>query len=142
VASAGFGNGVATQHPGTGNGANRAQVAQAGFGDARPALDAPRAQKPAAPAVAPVTPIEIIFKPKPVYTEEARLQHIEGEVLLEVLFPATGEPRVLRMVRGLGHGLDEAAIRAAQQIRYRPALREGQPVDFTSTIHVMFAMAY
>ncbi len=47
-----------------------------------------------------------------------------------------------RVVRGLGHGLDEAAIAAANKIRFKPALRYSQPVDSTAVVHVMFQMAY
>ena len=47
-----------------------------------------------------------------------------------------------RVVRGLGHGLDEAAIAAANKMRFKPALRMGQPVDSTAVVHVMFQMAY
>jgi TonB family protein len=48
----------------------------------------------------------------------------------------------VRVVRGLGHGLDEAAIRAAQQIKFNPATSNGQAVDTTATIHVVFQLAY
>jgi len=49
---------------------------------------------------------------------------------------------VIRVVRGLGHGLDESAVRAAQQIRFKPARRHGTPVDFPAVIHIVFQMAY
>src|SRR5207245_1298770 len=58
------------------------------------------------------TPVEITFKPNPVYTEEARQLRLQGEVLLEVMFGANGQLRVSRVVRGMGHGLDEAAVNA------------------------------
>jgi hypothetical protein len=41
----------------------------------------------------------------------------------------------------LGHGLDEAAIRAAQKITYKPAMRGGQPIDAIATLHIVFQMA-
>ena len=50
--------------------------------------------------------------------------------------------RVLELIKGLGHGLDESATRAAQQIRFKPALRDGQPVDSTATVHILFQLAY
>ena len=136
VASAGFGNSMAV-----GNSNHTARsVQQAGFGDVHAIAEAPRTARPAAsPAT---TPIQILSKPSPVYTEEARRLRLEGEVLLAVAFPVTGECRVLQVVRGLGHGLDEAAIRAAQQIRFRPATRGGQAMDSTATIHVVFQLAY
>ncbi len=136
VASAGFGNGVAT---GSGGGPRASgAVKDAGFGNSAPVQPAPHSTEPAKDNTAPV---QIISKPKPTYTAEARAAHIEGEVLLEVVFTAAGHVRVVRVVRGLGHGLDESAIRAAEQIRYKPATRGGSPVDFAATVHIVFQMA-
>jgi TonB family protein len=59
-----------------------------------------------------------------------------------VVFTAGGDVRVLDVVRGLGHGLDESALRAARQIKFKPALRDGQPVDSTATVHILFQLAY
>lgn len=140
VASAGFGSGVAGPGVGDHNGGGRYAVRQSGFGDAQPAA-APQAKVAAQPAKAAQTPVEVLQKPTPVYTDEARKLHIEGEVLLEVQFGASGRLRVLRVVHGLGHGLDEAAVAAAEKIRYKPALREGQPVDSTATLHIVFQIA-
>ena len=138
VSSPGFGNGVATVGNGGGGTPGRA-VKQAGFTD----TEAPKAEAPKKRDLGPPqTPVEILSKPKPEYTEEARKLKLEGEVLLRVLFTAGGEPRVLEVVRGLGHGLDETAIRAAQQIRFKPALRDGLPVDSTATVHILFQLAY
>ena len=67
---------------------------------------------------------------------------LEGEVLLRVLFTATGEARVIETIRGLGHGLDESAIQAAQRIRFKPALRDGEPVDSSAIVHIVFQLAY
>ena len=60
-------------------------------------------------AVSNTKPVEILFKPKPVYTDEARCKKIEGDVLLQVVFTASGEVKVERVVQGLGYGLDESA---------------------------------
>ena len=142
VASTGFGNGVAT---GDGSGRVNASrgngvVRQAGFGDADAAA-APQA-KPKTQEVAPrITPAEILSKPTPAYTDEARRLHVEGEVLLEVVLEASGKLKVMRVVRGLGHGLDESAIRAAEQINFKPALRDGQPADSTAVLHIIFQLA-
>jgi TonB family protein len=115
-------------------------VASAGFGE----YDA-RAIKPATGAArvtGPVeTPVEITFKPKPLYTPDAREKKIEGEVQLEVVFSSTGEIRVLRLVRGLGFGLDESARTAAGQIRFHPGTRNGSPVDTTGTVHIVFELS-
>lgn len=138
VASAGFGNGVATQTPvagGRGNGI----IQQAGFSETRAAAEAPR-QRTLASQPATV-PVEILSKPKPAYTDEARQLHLEGEVLVEVVFSASGQVHAVRVVRGLGHGLDEAALRAAEHIHFKPAQRDGQSVDSTAVLHVVFQIA-
>jgi TonB family protein len=86
--------------------------------------------------------VEILAKPKPVYTEEARRLGLQGEVLVQVLFGANGQAQVLRVVRGLGHGLDEAAVSAAGKIRFKPAQQNGQPIDSSAVVHVVFELAY
>jgi TonB family protein len=99
------------------------------------------ARADAAPPAPRVTPVEVLSKPTPIYTEEARKLKIEGDVLLEVEFSCTGTIRILRVVRGLGYGLDEAAVRAAQQIRFKPAHDSGQPVDSRATVNIIFRLA-
>ncbi|MFZ3211926.1 MAG: TonB family protein [Terriglobales bacterium] len=140
VKSAGFGNSIAGPGQGGGQGGSpHGGVRPAGFvttaapevPHARPQVEEPR-----------LTPVEVMSKPNPIYTQEARDLKLEGEVLLQVVFAAGGQLRVVRVQRGLGHGLDEAAIRAAQQIRFKPALRDGQPYDSVATLHVRFQLAY
>src|SRR5579863_3175975 len=139
VASADFGNGIATGGKGDGR-SNGQGVATGGFGSEQVVHQGPKIQAPdAGPAT---TPVEITFKPNPVYTDEARSLKLEGEVLLEVSFSANGTLHVNRVVRGLGHGLDENAIAAANKMRFKPALRAGQPVDSTAIVHVTFQIAY
>jgi TonB family protein len=139
VASADFGNGIATGGKGDGR-SSGAGVSTGGFGAEQVVHGGPKiAQADSGPAT---TPVEITFKPNPIYTDEARSLKLEGEVLLEVMFSANGTLHVNRVVRGLGHGLDEAAIAAANKMRFKPALRMGQPVDSTAIVHVLFQMAY
>ena len=85
--------------------------------------------------------IEILEKPRPAYTEEARRLRVEGTVQLRVVFSASGQLHVVSVVKGLGHGLDEAAVRAAEAIRFRPARREGRPVDAPALIQIQFQIA-
>jgi TonB family protein len=140
VASADFGNGIATDGNGDGRSKGKGSVPTGGFGSQEVTHQAPKIlQQDSGPATSPV---EITFKPNPAYTEEARALKLEGEVLLEVSFSANGSLHVNRVVRGLGHGLDEAAIAAANKIRFKPALRYGTPVDSTAVVHVMFQLAY
>lgn len=142
VASADFGSGIATGGRGDGRtgGRGNAGVQSSGFGSQEIAQNTPHVPRlEAGPAT---TSVEITYKPNPVYTNEARNLKLEGEVLLEVEFSANGQLHVNRVVRGLGHGLDEAAVVAANQIRFKPALRNGQPTDSTAIVHVVFQLAY
>jgi TonB family protein len=139
VASADFGNGVATGGQGDGRRSGRG-VQTSGFGSQEVAQNTPHIQR--VDSGPPATSVEITYKPNPVYTDEARSLKLEGEVLLEVQFSATGQLHVNRVVRGLGHGLDEAAIAAANKIRFKPAMRNGQAMDSTAIVHVVFQLAY
>lgn len=139
VASAGFGNGIA--QPGQGDGrSNGRGVQTSGFGSEMVAQGPARMRQiDTGPST---TPVEITYKPNPVYTQDARQLKLEGEVLLDVLFAANGQLHVNRVVRGLGHGLDESALAAANMMRFKPALRNGVPVDSTAVVHVVFRLAY
>lgn len=142
VASADFGSGVATPGQGDGrrSGRGSAGVQSSGFGSQEIAQNAPHIQRmDSGPAT---TPVEITYKPNPVYTGEARNLKLEGEVLLEVEFAANGQLHVNRVVRGLGHGLDEAAITAANKMKFKAAMRNGQAMDSTAIVHVVFQLAY
>ena len=116
VGSAGFGNGVATDQPGGGGGrgGRAGGVQKSGFADAASASTEGAARRhDAEPAQ---TAVEITYKAKPDYTQEARELAIEGEVLVRVVFQASGHIKILEVTRGLGHGLDENVIRAAEKI--------------------------
>ena len=122
----------------------------------KPAAQLPVAQSPFETAVAaPAGPakrsrasddrsaaLEILDKPRPAYSDEALRLQIEGEVVLEILFTASGQIRVLRVLHGLGHGLEENALKAAMAIRFRPALEHGLPVDTVATARIEFRLAY
>jgi protein TonB len=77
---------------------------------------------------------------KPLYTEEARRRGIEGDVLLEVIVRADGSVGSVRVVQGLGGGLEARAIDAVRQWRFRPARRLGTPVDVLVEIAVEFRL--
>jgi TonB family protein len=155
VTTGAFGNTAASPR----NTANDAAVKTGGFGSEAPAprraanavgdvqtagFDKPAgatAQLSVAAAKPIDRPVEIVFKPTPEYTGEARSARIEGTVSLELEFTAAGDIRVLRVVRGLGHGLDEAAQRAALRIRFKPAQSDGRPVDSRATVHITFRLS-
>jgi len=108
-----------------------------GFGDRVAQAGAAPLTLPAKPQLEPV---EIVFKPRPDYTQEAIRQRVEGEVLLDVIFKATGALQVNRVVKGLGYGLDDTAMAAAQRIRFRPARKDGQPYDCAALVHMVFEL--
>jgi len=143
VVSSGFGNGTAVQGGGgrgtggTGTG-NGGRVVQTAF--AAPTVAEPSTTRKAAVEDSGFTPFTILSKPKPNYTEEGRKHHIEGEVQLDVVFMANGQIKVLGVTRGLGYGLDEAAIQAAQKIQFTPAKRGGQPVDYQAKLRISFQL--
>lgn len=137
VRTGGFGDSNGAGGSGSGNG-KPALVASAGFGNATVQNPVPRKAEAAAPSE---TPVEVLWKPKPVYTEEARAKKLEGNVTLEVIFRATGQVEVLRVTRGLGSGLDESARTAATQIRFRPGKKDGVPVDRTGLVLITFELS-
>ena len=137
VASTGFGNGIANPPPSSGK---RGTLQSTGFADQTVATEAPK--KKAVASDSPTTPVDILDKPHPEYSAEGRSLRIEGDVVLEMVFLANGTVQVNRVVSGLGHGLDEAATRAAQRIKFKPARREGQPVDFPARVRIEFRLAY
>jgi TonB family protein len=141
VASAGFGSGRASMGNGRGGGGTgESGVTLGGFAKAAPVAPSP-GESAHAPAPAEFQPIEILSKPDPVYTEEARRLGVQGEVTLSVVFQASGAIRVLGVVKSLGHGLDQAAEQAATQIRFKPAQRDGKPADFPATLRIEFRLA-
>src|SRR5467141_4117713 len=130
--------------PGYGNGTGgdkgiRGTLQSTGFAD-QTIAEAPK--KKASSGESATTAVDILEKPRPEYTAEGRSLKIEGDVVLDMVFLSNGSILVNRVVSGLGHGLDEAATRAAQQIKFKPARREGQPVDFPARVRIEFRMAY
>jgi TonB family protein len=118
---------------------SRKEIAPSQF-DAGSAKPSWRSGAPAASS-ATRSQLEIISKPRPLYTEEARRLRIEGEVVLQVIFRASSEICVLSVIRGLGHGLDENAISAAAAIRFRPATAGGRAIDDVATVRITFQLA-
>jgi len=120
--------------PGSGNGSGGAQ-------GTRGTVASDGSRMSSLPTGGTTTSVDILYEPNPAYTNEARRLKMEGDVVLEVVFLASGQMQVTRVVSGLGHGLDEAAIQAAKQIRFRPAKRNGQPVDFSAHVRIEFRLS-
>jgi TonB family protein len=87
-------------------------------------------------------PVEVLSKPDPIYSEEARRLRIEGVVILETEFELDGHVHVVRVNRGLGHGLDEAAINVVESMTCKPAIRNGTPLVFRGIVQVRFQLAF
>ena len=120
--------------PGYGNGSGGAQGVRGTV-----ASEGPRKSAPVTGGV--TASVDILSMPNPVYSDEGRTLRMEGDVVLEVVFLASGQVQVTRVVSGLGHGLDEAAIQAAKQIHFRPAKRDGLPVDSPARVRIEFRLA-
>jgi len=80
----------------------------------------------------------LLFKPEPQYTEEARLNQVTGTVMLRVIFSSGGDIEQIRAVRTLPFGLTERAIAAARQIKFVPAMKNGQPVSVQMQLEYNF----
>ena len=87
-----------------------------------------------------VTPPRLLEEIKPAYTEDARRRGIEGDVVLEVVVLADGSIGNVRVVRSLGFGLDERAVRAMRRWRFRPAELHGAAVDVVVEVAMEFRL--
>jgi periplasmic protein TonB len=81
---------------------------------------------------------QAISAPDPDYTEEARRAKKQGTCVLWLIVDAAGHPRDIKVVRGLGLGLDAKALEAVRQWRFQPALKDGKPVDVQISVEVEF----
>lgn len=81
---------------------------------------------------------EVIFQPNPEFSEEARKAKLSGNVEVYLWVDEHGSPKHVRVVRGIGMGLDEKALEAVQQYRFKPAMENGKPVTVDMYIDVNF----
>jgi protein TonB len=87
-----------------------------------------------------ITPPSILFEKKADYTEEARRRNLEGEVVLEIIVRRDGSVGDVKLINGLGSGLNDRAIAAVRQWRFSPAKRLGTPVDVIVEVAVEFKL--
>ncbi len=85
--------------------------------------------------------VVITTKPQPSYTKEARRNGIQGFVALKVLLSGNGTVSRVRVLKGLQAGLTESAIRAACKMKFKPALKDGEPVSQWVIAEYMFRLA-
>ena len=81
---------------------------------------------------------QVISRVDPEYSEEARAAKFGGAVVLSIVVDETGNPTGIEVVRGLGMGLDEKAIEAVRQWRFRPGSRNGKAVPVAAQVMVTF----
>jgi TonB family protein len=87
-----------------------------------------------------VTAPALIYKTEPEYTEEARQAKYQGTVLLYVEIEPTGMATNIKVQRSLGLGLDQKAVEAVQKWRFKPGMKDGNPVTVQATIEVNFRL--
>jgi protein TonB len=93
----------------------------------------------AEPDRSPTKP-KVVSITQPAYTEDARAANIAGKVRVELTVDATGRVSSARVLEGLGHGLDEAALAAARAATFEPGTRCGKPAAATFVIAMRFAL--
>jgi protein TonB len=93
---------------------------------------------------APATSVDqkpiLLNSPRPNYTEDARKNKIQGTVTARVLIGADGSVKQVKILRGLPDGLNEQAIQAAYQMRFRAAMKTGQPVAYWQSVEIAFSL--
>lgn len=76
-----------------------------------------------------LTPLKILSKNPPAYTDNARANGVEGTIRMAVFFSESGRVTHTLVLKGLGGGLNENAVRAARQIKFEPAKKDGKPIS-------------
>jgi len=82
----------------------------------------------------------VLYKKEPEYSEEARKAKYQGTVVLYIEVDPSGRAINPRVVRSLGLGLDEKALEAVKQWKFRPGYRDGKPVTVAAQIEVNFRL--
>lgn len=83
---------------------------------------------------------KIIFSVDPEFSDEARRAKYQGIVVISLIVDAQGNPQHVRVIRNLGMGLDEKAVEAVKQYKFKPALMQGKPVPVEINIEVNFQL--
>ena len=87
-----------------------------------------------------IEPPRLLREVKAQYTDDARKKGVTGDVLLEIVIKSDGSVGDVKVLRGLGSGLDERAVTAVRNWRFAPARRLGAPVDVIVEVEVEFSL--
>ncbi|MGC2110091.1 MAG: energy transducer TonB [Candidatus Korobacteraceae bacterium] len=87
-----------------------------------------------------VTPPQPFYEPDPEYSDQARKARLQGTVVLWLIVDADGLPQHIRVQRSVGMGLDEEAIKAVKQWRFKPSMKNGEPVPVMINVEVNFRL--
>ena len=82
----------------------------------------------------------VVYRIEPNYSEDARRARYQGSVVLSAIVRKDGSIEILKVLRGLGLGLDENAVEALRKWKFRPGTRSGEPVDVALNIEINFAL--
>jgi TonB family protein len=102
----------------------------------RSRINSPMAARVGGDVKAPI----IVTRVEPAYSEEARKARISGIVILEALIDKNGDVREVNVLKPLPFGLDQAAVDAVRQWKFKPALIKGEPVDVVFNLTVNFKL--
>jgi periplasmic protein TonB len=80
----------------------------------------------------------LIFSVEPEFSEEARKAKVAGNVLVNLWVDTNGNPSHVHVIRGVGMGLDEKAMEAVRQYKFKPAMENGKPVLVELNVEVNF----
>lgn len=85
-----------------------------------------------------VTPPKVMYNRDPEFSEEARLAKYQGTIVLSLVVDKSGSPRNIRIVQPLGCGLDLRAVEAVTLWKFKPSMKDSEPVDVEIAVEVSF----
>jgi TonB family protein len=88
-----------------------------------------------------ITPPRPVYSPEPQYTEQARKSNLQGTCTLGLIVEKDGYPCNIRVLKGIGMGLDENAIETVKTWKFEPAIKDGQPVRVEIAVEVSFHLS-
>ena len=80
----------------------------------------------------------VLHSVQPEFTEQARAANLQGNVEIQLIVDSEGNPQNIRAIRHLGMGLDEKAMEAVRQYKFKPAMYQGHPVAVQIVVELAF----